>query len=89
MQQATKKIWSWELSYSNVSTATARESYNNVRRKFTCFVTYRYIDRVVSYLFSTKFQVRCQLDSNKKTALPLKKYTVVSYKQQFDINRKM
>ena len=39
----------------------------NVRRKFTCFVTYRHINRVVIYLFSPKFLDRCQVDSNKKT----------------------
>ena len=42
----------------------------NVRRKSTCFVPYRCIDRVVSYLFSPKFLVRCQVDSNKKTTFP-------------------
>ena len=45
----------------------------SVRLKFTCFVTYRYIDRVVSYLFSPKLLDRCQVDSNKKTKFPFKK----------------
>ena len=34
----------------------------NVRRKFTGFVTYRYIYCVFSYLFLPKFLVRCLVD---------------------------